>query len=749
MIYIDRSIVPSPKILQTAGETEVKLANEFYANNEETPRQNIFDFETYRHETVRNSLSKLFHQKCAYCETSISSSQYGNVEHFRPIHGVIDNNGTYLPQYYYWLANEWSNLYLACAHCNPKSKHILKENSHSSKGARFPLEDESLRVVKMTRGSDLYEERPLLIDPCHDHPEDHFIYENNGLVISETLRGRTTIDILDLNRKSLVEARKVAAQQTIGILRQYRNKSVVKTSAATINLINEMISPSREYSAVHRSIIARSPAYDSHFEDFIDLLPSEKRRSDADVRKAKISYDQYIKDQTEFSLDSNSKSSRTRYFSKSRRIQRIEIVNIKSISKLSLDLNENAPDQSWTMLLGENGTGKSTILQAITLALSGARHFYKLVLKNKIDLSGFIRSGCKTGTIKIYLDNNIRALRIMNDRVEFTSSSGSKVTLYNNRPPTREDISAWGVQTLLLSYGATRLLPNRPKAFKNSKSKRLFVKSDNLFDPFVPLNDAQSWLLSLSNEEFNYAARALKSLLNLENEGNLVRRENGVLLHRDRLYTPIERLSDGYKSVIALTLDILSVAMNLWESPELAEGVVLLDEIDAHMHPRWKMQIVSALKKTLPRLQFIATTHDPLCLRGLSTGEVIVMKRDIKGRSVPITDLPSIEGLRADQLLTSEYFGLHTTVEPSYQRLFDEYYSLRCKVNPTNKDKKRTIVLRTEIDALGMLGNTRRERLLLDAIDLYLAKEAVELGSSTEQKKELDLSLILEGLKNS
>ena len=66
----------------------------------------------------------------------------------------------------------------------------------------------------------------------------------------------------------------------------------------------------------------------------------------------------------------------------------------------------------------------------------------------------------------------------------------------------------------------------------------------------------------------------------------------------------------------------------------------------------------------MPRVQFIGTTHDPLCLRGLEDGEVIVLQRDEVGQIISIPNLPSIKGMRADQLLTSDFFGLSSTVDP-------------------------------------------------------------------------------------
>ena len=100
---------------------------------------------------------------------------------------------------------------------------------------------------------------------------------------------------------------------------------------------------------------------------------------------------------------------------------------------------------------------------------------------------------------------------------------------------------------------------------------------------------------------------------------------------------------------------------------ETAHGVVLVDEIETHLHPRWKMRVMSSLREAFPRIQFIVTTHDPLCVRGMDDGEVIVLVRNELGGIITLADLPDVSGMRSEQLLTSEYFGLSSTIDPDVQ----------------------------------------------------------------------------------
>ena len=140
-------------------------------------------------------------------------------------------------------------------------------------------------------------------------------------------------------------------------------------------------------------------------------------------------------------------------------------------------------------------------------------------------------------------------------------------------------------------------------------------------------------MAGLGEVEFDSASLVLKDLLSLAAKARFeVDRDRRVIVayHGERV--PLRQLSDGYQSVVATAVDILDVMTTVWPNLGDAEGVVLLDEIGAHLHPTWKMRIVSSIRRAAPGLQFVTSTHDPLCLRGLGEGEVAVMRRDENNR---------------------------------------------------------------------------------------------------------------------
>ena len=242
---------------------------------------------------------------------------------------------------------------------------------------------------------------------------------------------------------------------------------------------------------------------------------------------------------------------------------------------------------------------------------------------------------------------------------------------------------------MLAGYGSVRVLPKN--GIKEEKRTRGLVKTLNLFDYSYSLTDAKKWLLKKrTSKEFGKIALTLKDLLLLdpmEDEIQQDLKENQVWILKNGKKQSLEQQSDGYKTVIALAVDIMAFFMRENVSFELAEGIVLIDELGTHLHPRWKMRIVTSLRTAFPKLQFIVTTHEPLCLRGLNEGEVVVLKRDYETREVEtISDLPSPSDYRVDQLLTSEFFGLNSTSDPTVEATFNQYYRLLALSKLSNEE---------------------------------------------------------------
>ena len=143
---------------------------------------------------------------------------------------------------------------------------------------------------------------------------------------------------------------------------------------------------------------------------------------------------------------------------------------------------------------------------------------------------------------------------------------------------------------------------------------------------------------------------------------DLVEAERVVLRVGDdtELKLPAVWLSAGFQSTIAWVADLIGqVALDVGEVvvPAEMEGLVLIDEIDLHLHPRWQARLVTALKRIFPRIQFIATTHSPMILPGLAPGEIVMLKPDARGSIVAEIPTEDPRLLTAAQLYR-EFFGM-------------------------------------------------------------------------------------------
>ncbi len=159
-----------------------------------------------------------------------------------------------------------------------------------------------------------------------------------------------------------------------------------------------------------------------------------------------------------------------------------------------------------------------------------------------------------------------------------------------------------------------------------------------------------------------------------------------------------------------MVADIAFCVFEKWGSIKEAEAIVLLDEIEVHLHPRWKMTIVERLRRCFPRLSFITTTHDPLCLRGLHKNEIMVLRRAAGGAIDTLTDIPDLDGYRADQLLPSPLFDLVTTRGREPRRIAPAMASCWKRSGVRPRRKPNTSNWRLSSMALGIDETVRARR---------------------------------------
>ncbi|WP_204346195.1 AAA family ATPase [Psychroserpens algicola] len=708
MIHIDRNRIEKPSDLNpnknSRLEKEMLEAEQFFKSAEQTRGQRRFRFKAITSSrTIKNSLIDLFHGKCAYCETKIQNNNHLDLEHYRPKSSVLESQDH---PGYWWLAHDWDNLLVACNVCN---RSYYSKSGKRGKANRFPLLDESKRAFSPK--NPISKETPLILNPCVDEPENHLTYTDDGKVSSRTKQGQTSIMVLGLNRPELVEARKKTIVQINNhinrLFRLTKSKRDNKASQQRVlDYLNEQTKEHQEFAGLKRQYIKAA------LEEFnFKIVDAKSLESTLFVtnqfkQETKHIYEDFSKNVESLSVNANVEQNMN-YLLLEHFVEKIELTNIKTFKKQCFDFTASEGAMaSWLMLLGENGTGKSTVLKSLCMNLCDGAYFQNMVNEGFLNPAKFIRYKTKKGIIKVWMTSKTqpRVLEFTKNLVKFTNTDGESVELKLPLQPNKINTSAWQSPTYLLAYGATRLLPRGSKhEAKHINSQ--FSRLDNLFNPFVPLVDAENWLLGLDSILFRRAAIVLKDLLNMKDDEKITRRGGVIKIIVNNSVESFQELSDGYQSVIALTADILQLVMDRWKNPDEARGIVLVDEIGAHLHPRWKMRIVSSLRTALPNMQFIVSSHQPLCLRGLDKNEVILMRRDAENNVEVITDLPNPKELRISQILTS-VFGLSSTMDPELEAEFNRYYDLRAMNKRTEEEEQEMITLRNELNPDLLLGET-------------------------------------------
>lgn len=726
MIYIDRESIAKPKVFYSKEmEYAVENLNRFYEGSKASRTQKRYSksFEPELRKPIIDALSELFKMKCAYCEAKVDQANSAVYDHFRPKHGARWQGSEFANEHYWWLTYEWRNFYFSCQKCNQ-----FKASWFPIEGKRAEINDSYENVIS--------KEKQLLIDPCNENPREHFHFSNQGEVYGRTKRGEITVDFLKLNRKDLIKSRLEVLKEVYGtwelLLKLWNDKEgnwkeIKKIGHEWGDILKEK--SNQPFIAASKQLIEDRLDQHSEIKAFFDMKLYETTRETVSIGLRSI-VEPLTRD-----LIEEEKIKKPKFYGGGEAIpiedlqepiistnqvylESLELKNFKCFDELKIQFAKESSDnldgfQPWLLFLGENGVGKSSVLKAISIALMPTT--YRTKLKEHLTPQKLLKYGEDKGYIKLKYNGGEEIL-VNFDKKSKTIKSSVSESLTN-----------------VMGYGSVRLLPKVSKGIKPEGGIFNGVKVENLFDYTTSVKNADDWLLKKPKIQFDRAATALKDLMQLSENALLKRdKKNKKIFIDDELRErmTVEELSDGYKTIYALAVDIMATLSSEEIDYDLVEGIVLIDEIGTHLHPRWKMQVVESLRTAFPKLQFIVSTHEPLCLRGLNAGETIVLSKNNDDRIIAIQDLPDPSELRIDQILTSEFFGLKSTFDPKTEKLFEEYYAILAKdyLNRSDSEKSRLQELQKIIPRVKHLGDNLREDLAYYVVDELLAKKVKEDG---------------------
>jgi predicted ATP-binding protein involved in virulence len=392
----------------------------------------------------------------------------------------------------------------------------------------------------------------------------------------------------------------------------------------------------------------------------------------------------------------------------------------KDKQKIDLSVNNNYPAQ-WTVILGNNGVGKTTLLRCLAgmevnqeyidedngfISLPALSYFLhdKSIWK---ELNTF-ESDLSMVKTNLFTGSNLSAIKRF-ENVEFQThySFGVFGDSLVGGTNELEGLICYG-------YGATRRTGTTSLSVKSSKH------SESLFSDNANLINAEEWLLqtdyavksssgqtrSRLKKQFEHIIEILKRVLPDIDDIRIA----PVNKERERpiaeFLTPygwvqLSSLGLGYRTTIAWMVDLAVRLFKRYpdsEDPLAEPAIVLVDEIDLHMHPKWQRDIMQFLTDRFPNTQFIVTAHSPLVVQAAQDANIVLLRRE--GDRVVIDNNPEIiENWRVDQVLTS-VFEMPSARPAKIEPLLQRRKELLTKPKLTPSDRAELKELEAQIGTL-------------------------------------------------
>lgn len=407
----------------------------------------------------------------------------------------------------------------------------------------------------------------------------------------------------------------------------------------------------------------------------------------------------------------------------------------------------------WHVVIGDNSSGKSTVLKAICYALLGTQDAPKL----RVSTDSWLNAESEFGLITLDLirdyefdgeekvDEKEQSIDL-NNLLSFVTFQKATDVKYST-PASIEDIPDGVIATFHVGNGrgeiykrwghngwfSTAYGPFRRFSGGNPENDRIFKSFPrlgahlSLFGEDVALTEAIEWVKELDYKRLKESEKSHKdgkentiayhNLIKFINKSKLLPHGASIkeidkdgILFRDGNNNPIPilELSDGYRSILSLTFELIRQLVRVYGAQAVfadiekgkmeinLPGVVLIDEIDAHLHPSWQVDVGFWFTKYFPQLQFIVTTHSPLVCRAAEKGSIWRLAK-------PGTDSEAqeITGIEKDRLVYgnildaygTELFGKNTVRSTQSNKKLERLGRLNMlyalgKIKPTEEKER-------------------------------------------------------------
>ncbi len=556
-----------------------------------------------------------------------------------------------------WMYTDWRCSYIICEEC---CNHAGKVQINYQKKV---LE---IKGAGRKRPKKVLEFEPDILLPTLEPSFLHFNYKINGYLEGVSKRAANTINKFSLNRPELVNRR-------LRFISEFKDSMYKDISDLSLNIKN------------------KENFFDTFFLTFENEVEFENSRNFISYAKLFMNLNPLYYHATEI-------LQLTKTFKRDNRLfgmyEKEYAIDLPSISKISINGLRNFSHyqeiefdgKNNLVIIGENGVGKSTLLEIFKIGLNSKR---RTSLRDLIDKNEeFIN-------YEIEYSNTDTYAHTLNKEYQKIYKEGHKM------PYNLVEVSEYRI--------SKRNIRDFEKLLQEQKNNTSLIDW-TIRQLKILLDLPQDYLLHLSNENVYWYQNSSQN---------------------DRFY--FEYFSSGYTSLITIFYKILKSIVQKGNVDreydinfsKLASTIVLIDEIELHLHPKFKKEIIGVLKKVFPEVLFIMTTHDPLILKSAKNSKIAVLNKREEKTFIE-KDIPSHEDLTTEQILTSPIFGLSTISDNNED--FKIYYDAL-----NNKDWSIVEKQIEKLSSSGFFGKTYRELVALSTIDIFLARKEVPNREKLEE----------------